>query len=70
MSWNVHTIRRETKTYVALKKNKRECSKMISIYILGTEYRRCKADLEAIFRELKIKVPTFDVKEVVPTNIS
>ena len=28
------------------------------------------ADLEAIFRELKIKVPMFDVKEVVPTNIS
>ncbi len=28
------------------------------------------ADLEAIFRELKIKVPTFDVKEVIPTNIS
>ena len=28
------------------------------------------ADLEAIFRELKIKVPMFDVKEVVPTNNS
>ena len=28
------------------------------------------ADLEAIFRELKIKVPTFDVTEVIPTNIS
>lgn len=25
-------------------------------------------DLEAIFRELRIKVPLFDVKEVVPTN--
>jgi transposase len=35
-------------------------------------YRPVKptADLEAIFRELKIKVPTFDVKEVIPTNIS
>jgi hypothetical protein len=25
-------------------------------------------DLEAIFRALRIKVPIFDVKEVVPTN--
>ena len=70
MSWNVHIIRRKTKTYVALKKNTRGCSKTIYSYIPETEYRRCKADLEVIFRELKIKVPTFDVKEVVPTNIS
>jgi len=35
-------------------------------------YRPVKpaAELEAIFRELKIKVPTFDVKEVIPTNNS
>ena len=37
-----------------------------------SSYRPVKpaADLEAIFRELKIKVPMFDVKEVIPTNNS
>ncbi|MEA3325457.1 MAG: hypothetical protein U9Q37_10095 [Euryarchaeota archaeon] len=33
MSWNVHIIRRKTKAYVALKKNKREGTKVISSYI-------------------------------------
>jgi hypothetical protein len=28
------------------------------------------SELEEIFKEIKIKIPTFDVKEVIPTKLS
>ena len=66
MSWNVHIMRRKTKTYVALKKNRRKGTNVISNYIyLGPIIEAVK-----ILADLQIKVPVFDVKEVIPTNIS
>ncbi len=93
MSWNVHITRRKPKTYVALKKNKREGTKVISSYIylgLIIEAVQILADLRIkplagergisysgaiilgkIANSVNMgKVPMFDVKEVVPTNIS
>ena len=66
MSWNVHITRRKTKTYIVLKKNRREGTKVISSYTyLGPIIEAVK-----ILADLQIKVPVFDVKEVVPTNNS
>lgn len=59
MSWNVHIIRRKTKTYAALKKNKREGSKVRSSYIyLGPIIEAVK-----ILADLQIK-PLIDEKEI------
>lgn len=59
MSWNVHIIRRKTKTYAALKKNKREGSKVNSSYIyLGPIIEAVK-----ILADLQIK-PLIDEKEI------
>ncbi len=59
MSWNIHIIRRKTKTYVALKKNKRDGSKVRSSYI----YLGPITDAVKILADLQIK-PLIDEKEI------
>ena len=59
MIWNVHITRRKTKTYVALKKNKREGTKVISSYI----YMGPIEEALKILADLQIK-PLIDEKEI------
>ena len=59
MSWNIHIIRGKTKTYAALKKNKRDGSKVHSSYIC----RGPITDAVKILADLQIK-PLIDENEI------
>ena len=59
MGWNLHEIRRKTKSYVALKKNERVGKKVKSSYI----YLGPTRDAMKIFADLQIR-PLLDEKEI------